>query len=357
MQVAVLISRDGPSVAGPAGLPCVCSPTVSHTDRTKVAFVSSLPHSGSTILDLVLATHPEVVGIGEIHAVLRGLRTLDQLRARVCTCGQPGRRCALWGPVLASVTEATTGPELYAAIVTSARDSLGRTTIADSSKLPTQLTMLATLDVDLRVIRLTRDVRSWAAAMRPTGHPPPLRIPRTRAGVAEAREALGFRSRRTSFGLYRWWYLRNRALDAKLAVVGGPPTPGRDGHVAPPPPPPLARRAGTGGGGAAPPTTVSYEQFATATALTLERLAGFLDLSPEFSTDTTAACTHQLFGSTMRFDPTLRSTIAYDTRWMTDDRLLLPALLLRPVMAYNRRLVHSTSAPLPWGHGRLDQPR
>ncbi len=327
MQVAVLISRDGPSVAGPAGLPCVCSPTVSHTDRTKVAFVSSLPHSGSTILDLVLATHPEVVGIGEIHAVLRGLRTLDQLRARVCTCGQPGRRCALWGPVLASVTEATTGPELYAAIVSSARDSLGRTTIADSSKLPTQLTMLATLDVDLRVIRLTRDVRSWAAAMRPTGHPPPLRIPCTRAGVAEAREALGFRSRRTSFGLYRWWYLRNRALDAKLAVVG------------------------------APTTTVSYEQFATATALTLERLAGFLDLSPEFSTDTTAACTHQLFGSTMRFDPTLRSTIAYDTRWMTDDRLLLPALLLRPVMAYNRRLVHSTSAPLPWGHGRLDQPR
>ncbi len=299
---------------------------MSSTERTKVAFVSSLPHSGSTILDLVLATHPDVVGIGEIHAVLRGLRTLDQLRARICTCGEAGRSCDLWGPVLASVSETTTGPELYAAIVASAHDSLGRSTIADSSKLPTQLAMLATLDVDLRVIRLTRDVRSWAAAMRHTGHPPPLRIPRNRAEIADAREALGFRSRRTSFGLYRWWYLRNRALDARLAAVG------------------------------APTTAISYEQFATATALTLARVAEFLDLSPEFSTDTTAACTHQLFGSTMRFDPTLRSTIAYDTRWMTDDRLLLPALVLRPVMAYNRRLVHSTSAQLPWGRGRLDQP-
>lgn len=297
------------------------------TDETKVAFVSSLPHSGSTILDLVLATHPGVVGIGEIHPVVRGLRTLDQLRARTCTCGAVGRSCDLWGPVLGTVTETTTGPELYAAILASARDSLGRTTIADSSKLPTQLAMLASLDIDLRVIRLTRDVRSWAAAMRHTGSRPPLRVPLSRTQAAEAREALGFRSRRTSFGLFRWWYLRNQALDAKLAQVG------------------------------APTSTVSYEQFATATDLTLEQLAEFLGLTPEFSTDTTTACTHQLFGSTMRFNTTLRSTIAYDTRWMTDDRLLLPALVLRPVMSYNRRLVHSTSAPLPWGRGRLDQPR
>ncbi len=300
---------------------------VARTDRTRVAFVSSLPHSGSTIVDLVLATHPDVVGIGEIHPVFRGLGDLDRLRARTCTCGAPGRDCPLWGPVLTSVGPTTKGPDLYRAIIEAADRSLGRTTIVDSSKLPTQLEMLAALDVDLRVIRLTRDVRSWSAAMRHTGTPPPLRVPRSRSQLGETREAIGFRSRRTSFGLYRWWYLRNRALDASLAAVG------------------------------APTATISYEQFATATDLTLGRIAEFLDLEPRFSADTRGACTHQLFGSTMRFDTTLRSTIAYDTRWMTDDRLLLPAMVLRPVMAYNRRLVHSTAAALPWGRGRLDQPR
>lgn len=292
-----------------------------------VVFVASLPHSGSTLLDLVVSTHPEAVGVGELRPVRDAVVAGRRLDDRRCTCGATATDCDLWGPVLARLGSTTTASELAAAVVDVAHHRLGRRIIVDSSKQAPQLQAVASLPVDLRVVHLTRDVRSWAAAMRRTGRAPALRAPRHRADLAALRAALSFRARRTSFGLFRWWYLRNRALEATLRAVG------------------------------APTIRLSYEELATATPGALRRLATDLGLDPVLSTDTTAACTHQLFGSTMRFDPVLRGAVVYDTRWMTDDRLLLPALLLRPVMAYNRRLVHAGAVELPWGRGRPDQPR
>ena len=54
-------------------------------------------HSGSTILDIVLGNHPEVVAVGELYKLPRSgwVRSDD----RRCACGQPIHRCPFWTEV------------------------------------------------------------------------------------------------------------------------------------------------------------------------------------------------------------------------------------------------------------------
>src|SRR2546425_1217907 len=60
----------------------------------RVVFVASLYHSGSTLLDLLLGRHPRVVGLGEIHYLLR----LQPEPA--CSCGAAVEECPFWGDTL-----------------------------------------------------------------------------------------------------------------------------------------------------------------------------------------------------------------------------------------------------------------
>ena len=78
--------------------------------------IRGLGHSGSTILDLALGAHPQVVGVGEAVRVLarpapdevgRGPQRLrGELRfERRCTCGELAGDCRVWGPLLAWLPE------------------------------------------------------------------------------------------------------------------------------------------------------------------------------------------------------------------------------------------------------------
>jgi hypothetical protein len=73
--------------------------------RPKVAFIASLSHSGSTLLDLMLNAHPDVVSVGE----LKQLDHYARLRAggrrrRRCTCGAPNLDdCPFWAKVNATL--------------------------------------------------------------------------------------------------------------------------------------------------------------------------------------------------------------------------------------------------------------
>ena len=53
----------------------------------KVVFISSLSHSGSTLLDLILGGHSRFVGLGEIRQVL-DLESLEREKIGkvVCSC-------------------------------------------------------------------------------------------------------------------------------------------------------------------------------------------------------------------------------------------------------------------------------
>ena len=68
--------------------------------------IRGLGHSGSTILDLALGAHPQVVGLGEAVRVLSRPMADEvhkgpqQLRfERRCTCGAVAADCHVWGPI------------------------------------------------------------------------------------------------------------------------------------------------------------------------------------------------------------------------------------------------------------------
>jgi hypothetical protein len=56
-------------------------------------YIMGAGHSGSTVLDIMLGNHPEIVGVGEL-----GNFTLP-VRGNYCACGQPSGKCGFWSEV------------------------------------------------------------------------------------------------------------------------------------------------------------------------------------------------------------------------------------------------------------------
>ena len=69
-----------------------------------VVYVAGLSHSGSTLLHMMLASHPRAVGLGEAFKTLApGPSGLARSRSRRCTCGKAMEDCPFWGHAAARV--------------------------------------------------------------------------------------------------------------------------------------------------------------------------------------------------------------------------------------------------------------
>ncbi len=77
----------------------------------KLLLIRGLGHSGTTLLDLVLVAHPQIIGLGESIRILRTPLPGEQQRGparlraelrhqRLCTCGCTAASCPIWGPLL-----------------------------------------------------------------------------------------------------------------------------------------------------------------------------------------------------------------------------------------------------------------
>jgi hypothetical protein len=77
--------------------------------QLKIVFIASLSHSGSTLLDVMLNAHPEMVSVGELKQLGR-FAHLDKTKKRLqCTCGAASiLECAFWSEV-STLTEAKVG--------------------------------------------------------------------------------------------------------------------------------------------------------------------------------------------------------------------------------------------------------
>jgi hypothetical protein len=64
--------------------------------RIHTAYILSSGHSGSTLLNLLLGGHPAIVPVGEITHLPKNL-ALNTL----CSCGTPARSCDFWQPIVA----------------------------------------------------------------------------------------------------------------------------------------------------------------------------------------------------------------------------------------------------------------
>lgn len=74
--------------------------------KQKVTYILSAGRSGSTVLERLLASAPNVVAVGEVATLWR--RPLAQL---TCSCGAPAPECGFWSEVRtkAGLTDATLG--------------------------------------------------------------------------------------------------------------------------------------------------------------------------------------------------------------------------------------------------------
>src|SRR5215218_8406394 len=100
--------------------------SMTHTETpVKVVKITGLGRSGSTILDVVLGTHPQIESVGEVGNIVRNgwisresLRGIpkEKLRVPICTCGKrldvlyvdtPDEACPFWSSVRREWVERT----------------------------------------------------------------------------------------------------------------------------------------------------------------------------------------------------------------------------------------------------------
>lgn len=63
---------------------------------TDLAYILAPSHSGSTLLSMLLGSHPQIATIGEINLSPEAMGDLSRYR---CSCGRPIRRCEFWKDV------------------------------------------------------------------------------------------------------------------------------------------------------------------------------------------------------------------------------------------------------------------
>ncbi|MDQ3973516.1 MAG: sulfotransferase [Actinomycetota bacterium] len=135
-----------------------------------VVLIVGVGYSGSTLLDLMLGSHSEVVGVGE----LVGFDAFSQ-RNSLCTCWRPRHDCAFWNEVVRCLVgdEPTASfavhpphatPTEVVANTVALFAAISRTTSAryviDSSKRWRRARILSQVEaLDVRVIHLLRDGR------------------------------------------------------------------------------------------------------------------------------------------------------------------------------------------------------
>jgi hypothetical protein len=98
---------------------------------TKLVYIGGYGHSGSTLLEYLLATHPKVLACGEVASAVR-----ERGRKERCTCGRLAKDCKVWGPLQISpqAADGLTHEELALALLDRASETYA--IMVDSSKTP-----------------------------------------------------------------------------------------------------------------------------------------------------------------------------------------------------------------------------
>jgi hypothetical protein len=151
----------------------------------RVIYIAGTSHSGSTLLDLMLYAHPEIIASGEILKLNRQLseRASRKRSLAPCSCGAPNLwECPFWSQVDARVRERA-GKSLadldiqdYAPVEENASpnetvfkamvDVSGKSFVVDSSKLPKRLAYLLSLkSLEVYPIHLVRDPKGQINAV------------------------------------------------------------------------------------------------------------------------------------------------------------------------------------------------
>ena len=277
----------------------------------RLLLIRGLGHSGTTILDLALGAHPRVVGLGEAVRILatpgagEEKRGPAQLRGdlrfqRRCTCGALAADCAVWGPLLAWLPAHDAQPlvDKMQPLLKSleAATEAAPTWVVDSYQGDFVLPFDNDDELEIRILHLTRDVRSWVHS-------------RSRDGRQRGQWLPGLKP------LLRWCRINAR-------------------HER------WLRRCGK------PVFRLGYEELALQPEQSLRRLCAWLEIpfDQRMLAPASHSSSHVLAGNRVRFDPERSASIRYDGAWMAAPAGLAQLSLALPwVAALNRRLVYSAT--------------
>ena len=271
--------------------------------------IRGLGHSGSTLLDLILGAHPSVVGLGEASRVLLSssadefasyqLNDWRSVYNKPCTCGSMLDECELWSRFFSNWPnrrKESFEDEFSRLISPLSNQSIDW--IVESYQSDERLLDLHRSVRPVRVIHLTRDVRSWIHSEARRGV--------TRFGRGRS---VGWR------GLQRWvrvnWRLEKKLRHSSLQSF-----------------------------------RLGYEELALAPEASLKLLCDWLkiDFCWDMMQPKDFSSSHIIAGNRMRYLAGRRNRIEYDGAWLSSNGFPLRASLMAPgVASLNQRLVYSNN--------------
>ena len=267
---------------------------VTGKKKLRIAYILSLPHSGSTILAHNLSKYHPVVNLGEAGYGMRRLatRAADQCP---CACGKSARDCEFWGGLdFALMPTGETQDRLdYGRLSNRFRSVFGEDAILlDANKTSEPISYFCEMpDCEVFAIHLVRDFRGACVSEA-------IRKKKKHAG-----RATWFTATQAAFQ----WMRKNLGISRLLDSL------------------PLAGRK-----------CMSYEALCNNPQKTLLETGVWLGAAMEAG----VAKDHALIGNTLEFSAGSREII-YDNRWK-NSRSFYPALLLFPILPLlNRRWVYS----------------
>ena len=287
----------------------------------KIVFITSLERSGSTLLDISLSRHPDLVSFGEVARVLlphcgNGMAAVV---GRLCSCGSKVSKCQFWGPVTSKIRNQESSLSLYnryQIFLDHFNQIYGPSKIpVDSSKFISAMEALIAMNqvtIELKLLFIIRDVRGWSKSSKESEK-------RKREIPYNKIFSKNFFSlwkpylrhnilRHVPFWLPFEWYHRNLNIkrfisQKKLSVFN-----------------------------------LSYEMLALNTDQTLLNLHAYLEVEPGLEASDRQL--HIVRGNRMAFDPAKNKSIYYDNQWLSDVWVQYESMAWPFIMKKNRDWVY-----------------
>ena len=130
----------------------------------KMVYITSLGHSGSTLLNLLIGRHPKMIGLGEVNNSIGKINK----KQNMCTCGLSALECQIWGEVLKKEIndKYNSITDIYTDLFQLVHNKYGKDKIiCDSSKNIEWFNKINKQVINNKVIFLVKDVRAYSHSL------------------------------------------------------------------------------------------------------------------------------------------------------------------------------------------------
>ena len=274
-----------------------------------IIFISSMTHSGSTLLNIILGGHNRLIGLGEIFQLIRdrskGLQLFEKLDDQ-CSCGAQIKECPIWGKVANRLSENCPESVLdrYDIVQDVFYQQFGSDkVIVDSSKRLSYAKLLHRHPaVNVKMIHLVKDVRAYC-------------ISQIDLAIRKDKKL----KKRNPYKHMREWYKDNREMYEFFQTEN------------------------------IPVFRLGYEELSLYPEKIVSLLSKNLDIHfDESMLDLTPGNNHIAHGNRMAQQKEKSAKIYYDNRWFYRSEWMLPFLLLPKVSRLNKQLVYSNETNRLW---------